>query len=369
MPPNNLAVYLSNRCSMSCRYCYVAVNQGEPRFLCPGQIRDGIDSFLARPSAAERKVSFLGGEPLLRWDILSESIRYARSTGGPGILLQVFTNGLELTEERLRFLLAHGVEVTVSLDGGRAANDANRSLHGREGSAYDAVMERLRGLPKERLGVNLVFTSRSVGELLSNIELFHREGYGRVSFTPDVNEPWTEGRIEVLRKTMEGFARYYSLIIRRAAKPFAIANLYAILEKARQAPGTYWWQDCHNLVLGADGHYYSCDKSLGFTFDRIEDQRVGSTGSGVDWARREGYYKEAREFIRSAARDANSFTSCPMGVYFIQKTLGQDPAGPLRGFEAVSAAYGDALLRLARELWDVPVFRELHSIAPGTPAP
>jgi len=33
VPPNNLAVYLSNRCNLACRYCYVAVNQGEARYL------------------------------------------------------------------------------------------------------------------------------------------------------------------------------------------------------------------------------------------------------------------------------------------------------------------------------------------------
>ena len=42
MPPNNLAVYLSNRCNLACRYCYVAVNRGEPSYLCAAQAADAI---------------------------------------------------------------------------------------------------------------------------------------------------------------------------------------------------------------------------------------------------------------------------------------------------------------------------------------
>src|SRR5262249_42785682 len=157
------------RCNLACRYCYVAVNQGEANYLCSGQVAEAIDRFLEVPSGAERKVSFLGGEPLLRWDVLEASIAHARRKGGDGWLLQVCTNGTLLTPTRLGFLLGHGVEVTLSLDGRAETNDPLRPFVSGVGSSLEAALEALADAPKKRLGVNMVFTQATLPRLLSNI--------------------------------------------------------------------------------------------------------------------------------------------------------------------------------------------------------
>ena len=370
MPPNNLAIYLSNRCNLDCRYCYVAVNQGEPHYLCFGQIKDAVDRFLNMPSQAEKKISFLGGEPLLRWGVLEESIRYARNLAESSIIIQIFTNGTELSRERFDFLMEHDVEVTLSLDGPQEINDLNRPFYRRSGSPFKKTMEKIKSFPKSRLGVNMVFTTQTVDRLLSDIEFFRQKGFGRISFTPDLNEPWPEEKINHLRCVMEGFRRYYALLVDKGAPIFAIANLYAILEKTTIFPGrSYWWEDCHNLVVGADGGFYACDKSLGFDFAKVKPDKVGDVKSGVEWEKRESLYQEARAAVISEVKDGNAFTSCPMGIFFVKKALGKDPGKALSNFEAVSKAYGDPLLKLALDLWENRTFREFHAISDGAPKP
>lgn len=355
-------VYLSNRCDMACRYCYVAVNQGEPRYLCAGQVRDAIDRFLELPHEHSRKIYFLGGEPLLRWSVLKASIIYGRKRGGPSLKQQISTNGLGLTPGKLKFLLSYQVDVILSLDGERESNDQNRVLHGRAGSVFERVMKRLDRLPKDRLGVNLVFTTRTLDRLLDNIDYFHRQGFRRLSFTPTFNEPWPPERLQVLRRVMDKFRRYYTALIEKGAQPFEIWNLYALLKREHGKNGEYWWQDCHNLVLGGDGGFYSCDKTLGFPFGRIKNSRIGSVDAGVDWNKRAADFKEASSFIAAHTVDANSFIACPMGIFFHHKILRSDPAQSLVNFEAVSKAYGRPLLMLARDLWAHPAFRKAHHI-------
>lgn len=363
MLPTTLMVYLSNRCDMACRYCYVAVNQGEARYLCADQVRSAMDRFMELPGGGPRKIFFLGGEPLLRWSVLRSCVVYGRKRYGPSLQYQVYTNGLALTPNKLDFMLAHDMTVILSLDGEKKANDENRILYGQEGSAFDAAARRLSRLPKGRLGVNLVFTTNTLGSLLSNIGYFQREGFGSISFTPDVNEFWPDARIAALSAVMEDFRRYYHALVMGGGRPFEILNLYALLRQARQEAGQYWWRECQNLVMGGDGHFYACDKALSFPFDKAAGSTIGSLEAGVDWEKRAGFFNEARSFIAAHAEDPGSFTSCPMGVFLTQKVLGRDPAKALSNFELVSRAYGRPLLGLARDLWEHPLFRSLHHIA------
>ncbi|HEX4049138.1 MAG TPA: radical SAM protein, partial [Elusimicrobiota bacterium] len=177
MPLDHLAVYLSNSCNLACSYCYVSVNQGPPVQLSFEQIKESIDAFYAKVAPPNRKITFLGGEPLLNWPVFRKAAAYARRTGGRGVVLQTFTNGTLLTPEKLAFLDETGVHVTVSLDGRKADNDKHRVyFKAAERSVFDDVMRRLEPLPKANLGVSLVFTSETIDHFLGNVDYFRRLG-------------------------------------------------------------------------------------------------------------------------------------------------------------------------------------------------
>src|SRR6185369_5633778 len=157
---DHLAVYLSDSCNLACSYCYVAVNQGPGARLTLEQVRRAVDEFCEAVKPPDRKVTFLGGEPLLDWKLFQESARYARKRGGDDMILQTFTNGTLLTPEKVAFLDEVGVHCTISLDGKKEDNDKHRVYHKTtERSVYDDAMARLRPLSKKSLGVSLVFTA------------------------------------------------------------------------------------------------------------------------------------------------------------------------------------------------------------------
>src|SRR5207237_29484 len=115
---------------------------------------------------------------------------------------------------------------------------------------------------KDGLGVSLVFDSRSVDDLLKNIDFFYKMGFSRITFNPELYEVWPEERLQKLRAVMAGFRRYYSAILRSGARPFTVPILFSVLETGRGGPS--WWHECHNVVLGSDNKFYSCDKALSF---------------------------------------------------------------------------------------------------------
>ena len=128
----------------------------------PAEVKSAFAVRLAEyASQAELKravVVFHGGEPLLAGvDAIVGFANDLRTAVGPDLLLDLAmqTNGLLLSHDTLESLEAADISVSLSLDGGREANDRHRvSRKGR--SSYNRVMEayqRLQQHPKIFAGV------------------------------------------------------------------------------------------------------------------------------------------------------------------------------------------------------------------------
>jgi len=92
---------------------------------------------------------FTGGEPLLRNDIV-DLIKASKNSGAE---VDVVTNGLLLSEERIKDLLASGLtEMTISLDGPESIHDLVR---GRKG-AFQKVTASMRRLVNTGCAVDVV---------------------------------------------------------------------------------------------------------------------------------------------------------------------------------------------------------------------
>lgn len=159
-------------------------------------LRSWIDRLLAS-KAKERTLALTGGEPVVEWQLIHRAIEYARETPsdrkGPGISLT--TNGMLLDDEKSEFLVAHDVEMQISIDGVREAHELRAPG---TFDQLDGLLVRLRrdhpSWYRNRLSVgmtltsvNLSFLSRSIEHLLGRgIQsirlaplLTHDEGWGR----------------------------------------------------------------------------------------------------------------------------------------------------------------------------------------------
>lgn len=359
---DHLAVYLSDSCNLACSYCYVAVNQGPGARLTFEQVRAAIDEFCAAVPAPDRKITFLGGEPLLDWKLFERSARYAREKGGPDIVLQTFTNGTLLTPEKVAFLEDAGVHCTISLDGQKRDNDKHRVYHKtKDRSVFDDVMERLAPLSKTNLGVSLVFTADTVERLLSNVEAFRKMGFGRITFNPELYEDWPEDRLAVMRKTLSGLARWYKALLDAGARPPQIQILFAVMENLEaNARGDRWWHECHNMVLGPDGRYYSCDKALSYPVGSAPALRTGGVDAGLDW---DGRGRQLADFAKwiEARGGGEKEVFCPIGVVAHAEQGGRDPEKALRSFRRAADVFAEGLTELVDACGRHPMFEEIYA--------
>ena len=361
---DHLAVYLSNSCNLACSYCYVAVNQGPPARLSFEDVSRAVDEFYGKVPPPDRKITFLGGEPLLDWPLFVKVARHAREKGGPDAILQTFTNGTLLTPEKVAVLNELDVHCTVSLDGRKEDNDRHRVYYKTtERSVYDDAMARLRVLDKSRLGVSLVFTAATVDRLLSNIHAYHAMGFGRITFNPELYESWSEEKLAVMRKALSGLARWYRALLDAGARPPQIQILYSVMQnlEANKA-GERWWHECHNMVLGPDAKYYSCDKALSFPVGHAEDLRTGGAKEGLAWEKRGEQLEDFVDWIeKRGGGDQEVF--CPIGVVAHAREAGRDPALALADFRRAADSFAAGLSELVETCGGHPMFEEIYARA------
>ena len=141
---------LSNCCNLSCPYCFINNNvhsddnNPNTKLMSKEIALIAIDKFL---SAAEdnidvAQVTLFGGEPLLNWDVLIESVNHIRAIA-PKLKVTLVTNATLLDKNKISFLKKHHVGIGVSMDGPKQINDQFRFFTNSEKSVYDLVSEKI----------------------------------------------------------------------------------------------------------------------------------------------------------------------------------------------------------------------------------
>lgn len=166
---------VTNRCNLACTYCYAGgvVRGGDVRRrLSAAQMKRAVDILVSDRNIRARygggfSLGFIGGEPLVEFDAIRETVKYIRAQAAD-FHLAMNTNGTLLTPDKMAFLAENGVDVYVSVDGNKNTNDLHRKfMGGGTRSVFDAVMGNLRKLIgnaeyKKRLCVSPTFTPNTV---------------------------------------------------------------------------------------------------------------------------------------------------------------------------------------------------------------
>lgn len=150
-PLRALSLNVAQSCNMSCSYCYADEGQfgGRARLLDAAVARAAVERLLVEtPPGADAVLGFMGGEPFLNRRLIHAITPWAAEAArARGVLLRfsVTTNATLIDDADVALLAAHKFTVAVSLDGGRAANDARRRLRS-GGGAYDRAVAGLARL-------------------------------------------------------------------------------------------------------------------------------------------------------------------------------------------------------------------------------
>jgi uncharacterized protein len=307
----NLLLFLSDRCNMTCDYCFLKLNEGPASVLSAEAAKTAVEDHLQRGGD---RVTLLGGEPFIHYPLLRELVGFI----GGRAKVKVVTNATLASPEKVTALRGMGARITVSLDGTKSSHDVNRHLLS-GGSALEESLRVLSGCNLEGLDVNMVVSEATAGKLLSNVEFLRERGFRKIAFHPNVLEKWSKDALESLRKALAKLAKYHKVVGER-------------LELSKGGDSSCDPYD--DFVLGADGHYYPCDGLFARTYAELSDWRVGDWKSGLDVKKREAFHAKARKAIH-AALGGKPHSNCPRETYFQAVVTGRDPVPALRSFHEV----------------------------------
>lgn len=150
-----LCLHIAHDCNLRCRYCFASTGDfGRGRSLMPVSVAKRAIDFLIAKSGKRRnlEVDFFGGEPLLNFDTVKETVFYAlerEKDAGKNFRFTITTNALLLNEEHKKFINEYMGNVVLSIDGRPEVNDRMRFRADGRGT-YDDILPKIKDMAESR---------------------------------------------------------------------------------------------------------------------------------------------------------------------------------------------------------------------------
>ena len=296
-PVKALCLHVAHTCNLNCEYCFAAQGKyaGDPTGKHPAlmtfEVAKAAIDFLIRNSGTRKnlEVDFFGGEPLMNFGVIKETVAYARSVeknAGKNFRFTLTTNGVLLDDEVTEYCNREMNNVVLSLDGRREVHDRFRRFYDGRGS-YDEIVPKFQRFVKKRGNrsyyVRGTFTHKNTD---FTEDLFHMAdlGFRELSMEPVVSKPGdpyalTEDDIPVLFEQYDILARemlkrekegdpitFYHYMIDLTEGPCIYKRITGCGSGFEYMAVTPWGElfPCHQFVIDPD-------YSLGNVFDGVKN--------------------------------------------------------------------------------------------------
>ncbi len=269
-------LHLTHQCNLSCQYCYVPKTNQKMDFPTAKRSVEAVYRSAVAHNYERVRLKYAGGEPTLNFDTLraaQERAERLSAQTGIGLETVVLTNGTLLSDDLLDFLVAHNIQVMVSLDGLGPYQDAQRPLNGRSGSSFELIRDTLDRLL--RLGISphisITITSQSLRGLPDLVAfLLDRELQFSFNFYREPDGFPQSGPLSFISKEIiDGLLQAFRLI-EQALPKYSLLSYLA----DRADAGMLHLHGCgagqDYLVIDSDGEISKCQMDMAHPVTTID---------------------------------------------------------------------------------------------------
>ena len=276
-PLKAMCLHVSHDCNLRCRYCFAGQGGygGTPKVMSLEVAKAAID-FLIDKSVGRRnlELDFFGGEPLMNFEVVKETVAYARSLEkkhGKVFRFTMTTNGVLLTDEIADFLNREMNNVVLSLDGRPEVNDAMRPNAGGKGSYAGIVPKYQRFVAKrgdKDYYVRGTFTKENL-DFTEDVLHMASLGFDQISVEPVVSDPSLPFSIreEDLPRVFEEYDKLAKVILekKKAGHCFNFFHFMLDLDQGPCAIKRLRGCGCGNeyAAVDPDGGVFPCHQFVG----------------------------------------------------------------------------------------------------------
>lgn len=369
-----LTLFVDHQCNLRCSYCYTGDKSKRP--MSVGTMRDAVRLIAGMPMP-HLDVSFFGGEPLLRKELVRETVEFVERTLAelpeprPSLRFIMNTNATLIDDEAIA-LMSRPRRFTVfaSIDGPRELHDRYRVNVAGKGS-YDATLRGVEALRRARIPFQLMLvfgtdTAARLGDALSAVLPLGAE---KIQLNANYRDDWTDASIAALRSGLEQakgvWMRHF-----RAGSALAVEPLHTkILSHLKS--GAPCPSRCllggREVTVAPSGRLYPCPQMVGEDVD--VELCIGHVETGFDRERlAELQAQKDRVGATCASCEIQDRCLSQCGCRHVALTgrLGEITATLCE----IESAYIDVADQLAAELFEerCPAFLDFYYRRAWTPA-
>ena len=271
-------LHLTDQCNLRCSYCYEDRAQRSRQFMSVTTAQEIAVRHLNEEGSHEKVVfDFIGGEPLLAWDVIVSLVEFVHQHKWPRKRSFSFTtNGTLFTDEIKAWLDRHScVAFSFSIDGTRAAHDLNRC------GSYERViphvpwaLERCTRMGMEKR-VKMTISADTVSMIAQGIAELHAMGFDKI----DANVPYENIWGERLESSLAAYAEQLDTLVEfylqrpHLQPPWLVDLPFGKLMETKEGDGFPRWCGSGNPMICYDveGRALPCHRfvpvSTGLSYD------------------------------------------------------------------------------------------------------
>jgi uncharacterized protein len=333
---------ITRACNLKCLYCptsgkYADTVSGQSHMSKEICLK-AVDFFCQRSRhSRDPFISFYGGEPLLKFDLIKETVQYVKKKYDTGkYRFNITTNGTLLDKEIIDFFIDNNFYLMISIDGPEQINDRYRIFRKNGMGTYRTIMRNLEFLrnynidyysqdvsissvlapPFDDVDETLNFFSKD--KTLSDINARGRIRSNLVdtrgtTFIEDFN--LEESIMELKSVNNKFLQRLKRSILGDHLERLTIEKgnpIYSILQNLAKKPikrlrdFVQPLSACHiglrRIFVRTNGDFYICERSG-------DDYKIGCIGTGFDFEKIAGYYRKFEEVLEDC-RNCWAVTHC-----------------------------------------------------------
>lgn len=309
-PVKAMCLNIAHDCQLRCKYCFASTGDfGKGRKLMSFETGKHAIDFLLENSGdrPNLELDFFGGEPLMNFGVVKQSVEYARSREaefGKKFRFTITTNGLLLDDEKIDFINREMSNVVLSIDGRKEVNDYFRVLVNGKG-CYDIILPKYKKLVEGRgdkeYYVRGTFTNRNL-DFSEDVFALYNAGFDQISIEPVVGEGDEYALTE--KELPAVFAEYERLAKRiieneKQGKKFNFFHFMLDLDQGPCAIKRLRGCGCGNdyVAITPDGDIFPCHQFVG-----IDEYKMGNIDEGTFDQKMKADFAQAHVYSKPECR-------------------------------------------------------------------
>ena len=278
-----LSLEIAHECNLNCRYCYLGAKKN--KVMNSNMAKEAVDMSIKEVLKQKDKtldVYFIGGEPLLKFDLIKEIVEYVKTVcnnWGLNYSFSTTTNGTLLNKEIMDYLIGERFDLKISIDGKEEFHDLNRKYYSGKGSFKD-ILSKWELIEEYEKKLNTVIhaaqviTVNNVQGFVENFKALVEMGFRYIETDINKYDNWDQATKEILSQQIEEAIDYYISSTKKGAIYYWRMFEMFLQDYFNNLPFYQCKAGANSMFITVDGVIYPCQECKKMDIGTMTDKTI-----------------------------------------------------------------------------------------------